>query len=241
MVIYPAIDLLNGNAVRLTKGDFNTAEVFSFDPADVKNSFLKAGATHLHVVDLDGARTGATVNFEVIKRLTSNGTFVQTGGGIRDVNRIEACLDIGISRVILGTAAVKNFDLVIRAVKKYGDKIAVGVDTLNGKIAVEGWEKDSGIDGIDFVKRCADAGVSTVIYTDIATDGAMQGTNLKIFETLSRLNNIGIIASGGITSYEELEALRDMGIGGAILGKALYKGKLDLEKAIKIGQMTNDK
>lgn len=235
MNIYPAIDLLNGQAVRLTKGNFNTKEVFSSHPEEVLDYFISCNARHLHVVDLDGARFGTADNFDTIKTLTLNkDIFVEVGGGIRSEERIEKYLSLGVKRVILGTIAVENFDFVASAVKKYGDCIAVGVDALDNKVALHGWETVSDIDSMYFCKKCLDVGVKTVIYTDINTDGVMKGTNIEAYYNLSRINGLEIIASGGISSYDELYILKSMNISGAILGKALYKNILDLSKAIEI-------
>lgn len=241
MNIYPAIDLLNGQAVRLTKGDFTTKEVFSSHPTEVLDYFVSCKANHLHLVDLDGARFGTTENFDTIKTLTNNkDIFVEVGGGIRNEERIEKYLSLGVKRVILGTIAVENFDFVTQAVKKYGDSIAVGVDALDNKVALHGWEKVSDIDSMDFCKKCLDIGVKTVIYTDINTDGVMKGTNIEAYYNLSKITGLDVIASGGISSYDELYILKSMNISGAILGKALYKNILDLKKAIEIAEAIHD-
>ncbi len=241
MNIYPAIDLLSGQAVRLTKGNFDTKEVFSSEPNKVLDYFISCNAKHLHVVDLDGARSGDNGNFDTIKMLAdSSDIFIQVGGGIRDERRIEKYLSIGVKRVILGTVAVQNFDFVKQAVKKYGDAIAVGVDALDNKVATHGWEEVSDIDSMDFCKKCLDVGVKTIIYTDINTDGVMKGTNIEAYYNLSRLKGLDIIASGGISSYDELYILKSMGISGAILGKALYKNILDLKKSIEIAEKEHD-
>lgn len=241
MNIYPAIDLLSGQAVRLTKGNFATKEVFSTQPTAVLDYFVSCNARHLHVVDLDGARSGDSGNFDTIKMLAnSSEIFIQVGGGIRDEERIEKYLSVGVKRVILGTVAVQNFDFVAQAVKKYGSAIAVGVDALDNKVATHGWEDLSDIDSMEFCKKCLDIGVQTIIYTDINTDGVMKGTNIEAYYNLSKLNGLNVIASGGISSYDELYILKSMGISGAILGKALYKNLLDLKKAIAIAEAEHD-
>lgn len=237
MKIFPAIDLLGGNAVRLTQGDFLKKEVFSTQPKDIIDMFKNSGAENLHLVDLDGAKDGTTANFATIKQLVERGNFfVEVGGGIRNEDRIKAYLDLGVGRVILGTVAIENFAFVEKMVAKYKDKIAVGVDAKNAKVAVNGWKTITEVSSFDFCKQCAKAGVGAVIYTDIATDGAMSGTNIEAFKTLSDIEGLNIIASGGITYYEEIKALKELSIYGAILGKALYKGLIDLKKAIKIAK-----
>lgn len=235
MLIFPAIDILNGKAVRLTQGDYNKSEVFNENPLDVLDSFISQGATNLHIVDLDGARDGRLSNFEVIKALAqTGGVFIQVGGGIRDEDRIKKYLDIGVNRVILGTVAVKDFDFAKAMAEKYPDKIAVGVDAKNGFVAIDGWKTVTAVNSYDFCAQCKNAGINTVIYTDIATDGAMQGTNLDAFRSLKIIEGLNIIASGGISSEQELKILKELGVYGAILGKALYKGIIDLPHAISI-------
>lgn len=233
MLIFPAIDIMNGEAVRLTKGDFDTKEVFSSDPVEVLKGFKESGATCLHVVDLDGARRGDLVNLETIKRLAEDtDIFLEVGGGIRDMQRIDTYLNIGVDRVILGTAAVKNFALVKEAIRVFGNKISVGIDAKDGLVAVEGWEEISSLNAYEFCIKCRDAGVKNVICTDIATDGELMGTNLRMFDTLSKIQGLTVTASGGITRIKEIEMLKDMGVYAAIVGKALYKGALDLKRAI---------
>lgn len=235
MNVFPAIDIMNGKAVRLTKGDFSTQEIMCEDPVSVLESFVSQGATHLHVVDLDGARSGKPQNFETIQKLCAlPGMFVEVGGGIRDREGILNCLNAGASRVILGTAAVRNFDFVVSAVREFGDAIAVGVDAKKERVAIEGWEEVSDIPAVGFCVKCRDAGVRTVIFTDISTDGEMKGTNLEAMQCLARVSGLDVIASGGISSIDELAKLKAMGISGAILGKAVYKGLIDLREAIRL-------
>lgn len=237
MELFPAIDIRGAKVVRLTKGDYDVMKVYRDNPKEVAEEFLKAGANNLHVVDLDGARDGSLANFESIKALASTkGLFIEVGGGIRNMERIEAYLKLGVGRVILGTAAVKNYPFVEQAVKEFGDAVAVGVDAKDGMVAVSGWEEVTATDSLDFCKRLRDTGVKTVIYTDISKDGAMSGTNLEIYKSLSEIKGLDIVASGGITYENEIETLRDMGTYGAILGKALYEGKLDLSRALKIAK-----
>lgn len=236
MYIYPAIDLRNGKVVRLTKGDYDQMEVYSSDPALIAKSFRQAGATHLHVVDLDGAKDGMLCNYEIISKLAAEDLFVEVGGGIRDEERIRAYLDAGVKRVILGSAAIENPAFAWEMAKKHGDAIAVGVDASEGKVAIHGWKVITDVDSLDFCKELRKNGVSTVIYTDISKDGTLSGTNLEVYKKLSTIEGLSIIASGGITFEHEIKILRDMNLHGAILGKALYTGKLDLARAIAIGE-----
>lgn len=237
MEIFPAIDIRNAKVVRLTKGDYDVMKVYRNDPTEVAKEFLAAGAHNLHVVDLDGARDGSLANFESIKALANTkGLFIEVGGGIRNMERIEAYLKLGVGRVILGTAAVKNYPFVEQAVKEFGNAVAVGVDAKDGMVAVSGWEEVTEINSLEFCKKLRDTGVKTVIYTDISKDGAMSGTNLEIYKKLAEIKGLDIVASGGVTFESEIETLRDMGTYGAILGKALYEGKLDLSRALKIAK-----
>lgn len=233
MKIFPAIDLLGGRAVRLTKGDYDKSTVYSNDPAEVARGFYEDGARYLHIVDLDGAKEGKTTNFDTVAQIVSaTGMYCEIGGGIRDMARIEKYLELGVSRVILGTAAVNNPEFRREAVKKYGDKIAVGVDAKDGLVAVGGWLETTSLKGVDFCKILADEGVSSVIYTDISRDGMLSGTNLELYRELNEIKGIEFTASGGITGIDELYTLKDMGTAAAILGKALYAGKLDLKTVI---------
>ena len=233
MKIFPAIDLIDKKVVRLSQGDYSKKTMYSDNPLSVAKSFLKDGATHLHVVDLDGAKKGSPVNFEVIKQLKQLDMFVEVGGGIRDMQKIEAYQNIGVDRVILGTVAIKNFDFVVDAVKEFKDMIAVGVDAKDEKVATHGWQEVTGVNSFDFCKKLYDAGVTSVIYTDIATDGMLKGTNLPAFKRLSRIKGLKVTASGGISSVEEIKKLKEMGVWGAILGKALYENKLSLADAVR--------
>lgn len=240
MEIFPAIDIRNGNVVRLTEGDYNRMTVYGSSPLEMAETFIKKGAKNLHMVDLDGAKDGAPVNFDVIKSVAETGKlFTQVGGGIRDEKRIEDYLSLGVNRVILGTVAVRNFKFVEESVKKYGDKIAVGVDARDGKVAVSGWLETTEIDSLDFCRKLLDAGVKTVIYTDISKDGTLSGTNLEIYEKLSEIKGLDVIASGGITFEDEIKKLAEMNTYGAIVGKAVYAGKLDLERVLEIAKGEN--
>ena len=235
MELFPAIDLRGGQVVRLTHGDFARMDVYSDNPLAIAQQFHAAGAKNLHVVDLDGAKDGAPVNFEAVRLIAEqSGLFVEIGGGIRDEKRIQSYLDLGVGRVILGTVALEDFDFTQKMIATYGPKIAVGVDAKDGQVAVRGWLESSGTDSIAFCERLCAAGVDTIIYTDIAKDGAMQGTNIDVYRLLSQKVTCNIMASGGISDLHEIEILRDMGLYGAILGKALYIGKLDLKEALAL-------
>ena len=234
MQIFPAIDLSGGKVVRLYQGDYEKMTVYGADPCAVARDFIAAGAKYLHVVDLDGAKDGTLANFDSISALAKQGgLYIEVGGGIRTEERIEKYLDLGVGRCILGTIAVKDFDFTRRMAQKYGDKIAVGVDARDGYVAVSGWLETSKEKGVDFCRRLYDAGVQTVIYTDISRDGAEQGTNLALYRELARIEGLHITASGGVSSIAELKELHAIGTHAAILGKALYTGRLDLREVIK--------
>ena len=233
MQIFPAIDLRGGQVVRLYQGDYDRETVYAADPCAVARSFLAAGAKYLHVVDLDGARDGMLANFETIAAIVKQGgLYIEGGGGIRTEDRIRRYLDLGVGRCILGTIAVKDFDFTARMARTYGDRIAVGVDARDGYVAVSGWKELSAERGVDFCRRLRDAGVKTVIYTDISRDGAEAGTNLDLYRELSEIQGLDITASGGVSSIEELKELQRIGTRAAILGKALYTGRLDLKTVI---------
>lgn len=237
MHILPAIDLQNGQAVRLYQGDYNQQTVYSADPCAVARGFAAAGAGGLHVVDLDGARDGSLANFETVAALAAqSGLAVEVGGGIRTEERIQKYLKLGAARVILGTIAVQDFAFTQRMAQKYGERIAVGVDAKDGLVATHGWLRLSQLNGPEFCRQLAGAGVRTVIYTDIARDGAEQGANLAVYRQLCRIPGLRVIASGGVSGLEEIRELSAMGAWGAILGKALYTGRLSLAQAIKAAQ-----
>lgn len=234
MQIFPATDILGGKVVRLTKGDYSKVKIYADSPAEMALEFMKDGATNLHMVDLDGAKDGAPVNFGAIEQAAKiKGLFIEVGGGIRDMQRIEDYLALGVKRVILGTAAIRNYPFVEEAVKKYGKAVAVGVDAKNGMVAVNGWQETTGVDSVEFCKKLQSSGVSTVIYTDISKDGMLSGTNLEIYSRLSEIKGLDIIASGGITYADEIRKLSEMKISGAIVGKAVYEGKLSLKEALE--------
>ena len=234
MIIFPAVDLHNGQAVRLEQGDYNKVKVYDADPVHAARVFASQGAAYLHVVDLDGAKGGAAENMSVIKSIAGLGMFVQTGGGIRSRERIEKYLEAGVSRCILGTAAVKDFAFTAECVRAYGDSIAVGVDARGGKVAVNGWLESTREDSFDFCRRLADVGTKCIIYTDISRDGMLSGCNTEVYERLCGLG-LQIIASGGVSSLGEIARLRDMGCHGAIVGKAIYEGVISLPDALKTG------
>lgn len=234
MQIFPAIDLRGGQVVRLYQGDYDQETVYGSDPCAYAREFIDAGAQYLHVVDLDGARDGTTANFDSIAAIAKQGgLYIEAGGGIRTEDRIRQYLDLGVGRCILGTVAVKDFAFTERMARTYGDQIAVGVDARDGYVAVNGWKEISREKGVDFCRRLRDAGVKTVIYTDISRDGAGQGTNLELYRELSGIEGLEITASGGVSSIEELRALERMGVRAAILGKALYSGRLNLRTVIE--------
>ena len=231
MLIFPAIDIVGGKAVRLYKGDYSQMTVYSDDPVSVAKDFENAGATWIHLVDLEGAKSGETPNLATICRIVSETNLsVEVGGGIRTEERIRRYLDLGVERCILGTIAVKDFDFTERMAQKYGKHIAVGVDARDGLVAINGWKELSAERGVDFCSRLRDAGVQTVIYTDISRDG------LELYRELTAIQGLNIIASGGISFESELLDLERMGAWGAILGKALYTGKLDLQRAVQLVQ-----
>ena len=234
MQLFPAIDLRGGKVVRLTQGDYSRMTVYGEDPCAQAREFLAAGAKNLHVVDLDGAKDGTLSNYDTIAALAKQGgLYIEVGGGIRTEERIRRYLDLGVGRCILGTIAVKDFAFTERMAKKYGDRIAVGVDARDGFVAVSGWKELSAERGVDFCRRLRDAGVKTVIYTDISRDGAEQGTNLDLYRELAEIEGLDITASGGVSSIEELRELQTIGTKAAILGKALYTGRLDLKTVMK--------
>ncbi len=236
MIIFPAIDLYGGKAVRLYKGDYAQMTVYDDNPAAVAAKFKAAGATHMHMVDLEGAKTGGTPNLETIKSVVkSAGLFVELGGGIRSFDVMETYLDAGVNRLILGTAAVTDEGFAAEAVKRFGNAVAVGVDVKDGFVAVKGWTEKSSYTCFDFCRKMRDCGVKTIICTDISKDGAMMGTNRELYKNLSAELDIDIIASGGVSTLDDIQALTDMGLYGAIIGKAYYTGAIDLAAAIEIG------
>lgn len=237
MDIFPAIDISGGEVVRLQQGDYGQVTRYTISPLEAAGDFQSQGARFLHVVDLDGAKTGETTNFDTISQIAAaSGLFMEVGGGIRDEERICKYLDAGAGRVILGTAALRQPQFLRRMVEKYGSKIAVGVDARDGKVAVSGWLDVTDVDSLDFCKQLSEWGVQTVIYTDIATDGMLSGPNREIYPKLTAIPRLDIVASGGVTSLDDVIALRKSGCRAAIIGKALYSGKIDLAKALAVAK-----
>lgn len=237
MIILPAIDLLGRKAVRLLKGDYNQVTVYSDSPLEVAEKFKSLGATHIHMVDLDGAKYGTAPNMDIVAEVAEKtGLFIEIGGGIRSMKTVKKYIDAGISRVILGTAAICDEDFIKEAVKAYGEKIAVGADVKDGKIAVKGWLEQSDVTLDEFFLKMQDLGVKNIICTDISRDGAMRGTNLELYRELSEKYSLDITASGGVSSIEDVKRLREMNLYGAIIGKAYYTGAVDLEEAIEVAR-----
>ena len=234
MLIFPAIDLYEGRAVRLYKGDYAQMTVYSDDPVSVARDFKAQGAAQMHTVDLEGARDGGTPNLGTIERIVAEtGLFVECGGGLRDMAAIERAFAAGVGRVILGTAAVSDERLLGESVQRYGAKIAVGADLRDGRVAIRGWREDSGLTAEDFLRRIEALGVRTVICTDISRDGAMRGANAELYERLQRDFGLELIASGGVSGMEDVRRLRALGLYGAIIGKAYYTGDIALRDAVE--------
>ena len=235
MILFPAIDLFEGKAVRLYKGDYAQMTVYSEHPEEIARDFAACGATHIHLVDLEGARSGETPNLDtVLKIRESTGLFCEIGGGIRSMEIVERYLSAGLDRVILGTAAIENEDFLRSAVEKYGDKIATGADIRDGYVSVKGWTEQSGVTLEAFCEKMEEIGVSTVICTDISRDGAMRGTNREMYRMLSRKFRLNITASGGVSTLEDVRSLRAMNLYGAIIGKAYYTGDINLKEAVEV-------
>ena len=237
MLILPAIDLYEGKAVRLYKGDYSQMTVYSNDPLSVAENFQVQGASWMHLVDLEGARSGETPNLDTVRRLVSSSNLsAEIGGGIRTLDTVSAYIDVGVQRVILGTAAVTDPTLVEQAVARYGNKIAVGVDLRDGFVAIKGWTESTALTGEDFCRRMQDAGVATIICTDISKDGAMGGTNTDLYTALSGKLSLNLIASGGVSSLDAVRRLRALDLYGAIIGKAYYTGDISLREAIEVAK-----
>ena len=236
MLLFPAIDLYEGKAVRLYKGDYNQLTVYNENPAEVGQAFAAAGAKHIHIVDLEGAKSGTTPNLDTVVRIKKeSGLFCEIGGGVRNMDVVKAYMDAGLDRVILGTAAVENPDFVREAVAAYGEKIAVGVDLKDGYVAVKGWTEKSTLDAHTFCRQMQDIGVKTLIVTDISKDGAMQGTNHGLYSDLqAAFPTLQFVASGGVSSMEDVKRLADANLYGAIIGKAYYIGAIDLKEACEV-------
>ena len=240
MIIFPAIDLYGGKAVRLYKGEYSDMTVYSDNPPKIAEDFIKEGATHIHIVDLEGAKDGTTPNIDIIAKIAKEtDLFVEVGGGIRSLEVLDTYINAGVSRAILGTAAVTDEDFLKAAIAKYGDKIAAGADIKDGYVAIKGWTVSSSYTLDAFLLKMSELGVRTVICTDVSRDGAMAGTNLEMYKSLMEKYNINIIASGGVSSLSDVHALSKMGMYGAIIGKAYYTGAIKLSDAIGIAQNDN--
>lgn len=234
MKIFPAIDIIGGKVVRLTKGDYNLKKVYSSSPLDQAKYFESLGAEYLHVVDLDSAKNGKDDNMKIICEIAEKTSlFVETGGGVRTIDKIERYLDRGIQRVIIGTAAVKNPEMLDEAIRKFGGKIAVGVDARNSKVAVSGWTDTTDIDSYSFCKKMKEKGVRYIIYTDISKDGKLSGINYEIFKKLNSIDDLNITASGGVSSLDDVEKLNNLNIYGCIIGKAIYENRIDIKEVLE--------
>lgn len=237
MLIFPAIDLLGGKAVRLLRGDYDKMTVYSENPPALAQDFAAKGATCLHLVDLEGARDGTTPNLKTIKKIIDDsGLFTEVGGGIRNMETVEKYLSAGIDRVILGTAAVKDRAFLLEALKKYSERIAVGIDIKDGRVAIKGWTETADVSAEEFFADMENIGVKTIICTDISKDGAMQGANHDLYAALSEKFKVNIIASGGVSSIDDVKRLRAMNMHAAIIGKAYYVGAIDLAEAIEVAK-----
>ena len=237
MVIFPAIDILGGKAVRLLKGDYEKVTVYSDDPYSVARTFVSKGCKAIHIVDLDGAREGYAVNMAIVRTIAQIPEILsEIGGGIRNLDTVCRYLDAGISRVILGTAALENPAFLKEAVGRFGKRIAVGVDMKDGKVAVKGWLETSKKDGLEFLRELEDMGVRSAIVTDISRDGAMRGTNLELYKSIASCCKLDITASGGVSSLDDVKALKETGVYGAIIGKAYYTGAIRLEDALEVSR-----
>ena len=235
MRIYPAIDIIDGTCVRLVQGDYSQKTKFAEDPCEVALRWQREGGEFVHIVDLDGAKSGEMPNLELICRIANTlDVPIEVGGGIRTMEAAERYLENGVERVIIGTSALSNPDFVKKAVEKYGDRIAVGIDAKDGMVAVNGWEEVSSVSALDLAKKMEELGVAYIIYTDIATDGMLKGPNKEAMAEMVRaVPKVNIIASGGVTTIEDVEALIETGVEGAIIGKALYTDKIDLAEAVE--------
>jgi len=237
MIIFPAIDLYDAKAVRLYKGDYSQMTVYSERPWEIGQDFAAKGASHIHIVDLEGAKNADTPNFDTVVRIKeASGLFCEIGGGIRSMDVIEKYLEAGIDRVILGTAAVRDEELLRKSLDRYGSRIAVGIDIRDGKAAINGWLEKSEYDAFELCGKMKDLGVSTIICTDISKDGAMKGTNRQLYRELSQKFRINITASGGVSSIDDVKYLAGLDLYGAIIGKAYYTGDIDLSEAVAAGK-----
>lgn len=235
MIIFPAIDIKDNKCVRLLQGDFNKVNIYGDDPSEMAKKWEEKGAKFIHIVSLNGARGEGNINDHSIKKILQSVNIpIQIGGGVRDEKRIEDLLAMGVNRVIIGSMAVKNKELLKNLVKKYKEKIIVSIDATNGKVAIEGWEEVSSLDSINLCKELEELGVKTIVYTDISKDGMMIGPNFHIYEKLSKETNLNIIASGGVTTLEDVKKLNLMNLYGAIIGKSLYENKIELKEVLSL-------
>src|SRR5690625_2678757 len=234
MIIFPAIDILDGNCVRLIQGDYNQESIYGDSPVAMAQKWEQLGAQYIHIVDLNGAKSGESINKDIIHDIAQTVNVpVQVGGGIRTLETIKGYVDSGVSRVIIGTAAITDKEFLREAVKTYGDKVAVSVDARNGYVATDGWTDTSDVKAIDLVKELETLGVSTIVYTDIAKDGMLQGPNLEEQEAIHQATRMDVIASGGVTTVDDVANLRELDLYGVIIGKALYDGKLDFRDVVE--------
>jgi phosphoribosylformimino-5-aminoimidazole carboxamide ribotide isomerase len=235
MKIFPAVDLFQQKAVRLFKGQYDNMTVYSNRPWEIAEDFENSGSKYVHLVDLEGAKNGTTPNMDVVKKIIERtNLFYEIGGGIRDIETVEKYFDIGINRVILGTSAVTDERFLDKAINKFGEKIAVGIDVLDGCVAIKGWVEKSKYDCFEFFEKMINKGVKTIICTDISKDGAMQGTNLELYKKLQDMFSCNIVASGGVSNLEDIKRLSEMNMYGAIIGKAYYTKTINLKEALEV-------
>lgn len=240
MIIFPAIDIKDGNCVRLKQGDFNQQDIYFNNPVEVAKKWESLGAGFIHIVDLDGAKSGESKNFQIIKNIVKAVKIpIQVGGGIRSKEVVDTYLKAGVNRVILGTSAINDKDLLIELVKEYKEKIVVSIDAKDGMVAIDGWINVSKINSVEFIKELETIGVKTIVYTDIAKDGMMEGPNFDMYSQVLKENKIDVIASGGVSTIEDVKKLSSMKMYGAIIGKSLYIEKIELEEALEVSKNAN--
>lgn len=234
MILIPAIDIKDNKVVRLTKGDFNQMTVYDENPIVAAKNYEKLGAKYIHIIDLDGAKTGSSIHTPIIKEIVKNIQVpIEVGGGIRSIERVRELAEIGVSRIILGTIAIEKYNLVEEMAKEFKDKLAISVDAVNGKAATHGWKNISDIDVLDITRKMEKSGIKTLIYTDIEKDGMLQGPNFSEYKRIKENSNLDIIASGGVTTLQDLEKLEELNLYGAIMGKAIYDNKIDIKLALE--------
>lgn len=233
MIIFPAIDLKNQKAIRLVQGDFNQQTIYHENPIVLADKFKEEGATHLHIVDLDGAKTGEMIHQEIINHMCKTGLFVQVGGGIRSLETIQKLLDLGVNEVIIGSVAIENKEILIEMINAYPNKIIVSIDAKNSYVLTRGWQQTSAYDAISFAKSLETLGIKKIVYTDVAKDGMLLGPNFEDYRRLLRETNLKVIASGGVTTLDDIQRLKDLGVYGAIIGKAIYEEKIRVKEVIQ--------